>query len=265
MSTLGPTAPRSGFARYALRGGIAAAVVLAIPLVVSVTFAPPAQAIPVFDPTNYAQNVLQAARALEQINNQIRSLQNEAQGLVNDARNLASLPYSSLKELQRSAEQTRAALSQAQRIAYDVADVDKVFTSTYAPAKSPARSDRDLVATARERWSNSVAAMQDAMRVQATVVGNIARADAERSALVGQSQSATGALQAAQAGNQLLALQSQQLADLTAAVAAQGRAQALEAAERSAAQDQGREQLRRFLGRSEGATAAAPTPRMFRD
>ena len=38
-----------------------------------------------------------------------------------------------------------------------------------------------------------------------------------------------GALQAAQAGNQLLALQAQQLADLTATIAAQGRAQNLEA------------------------------------
>jgi hypothetical protein len=47
------------------------------------------------------------------------------------------------------------------------------------------------------------------------------------SALVGQSQGATGALQATQAGNQLLALQAQQLADLTASVAANGRAQAL--------------------------------------
>ena len=42
------------------------------------------------------------------------------------------------------------------------------------------------------------------------------------SALVSSSQSATGALQAAQAGNQILALQAQQLADLTAAVAAAG-------------------------------------------
>jgi P-type conjugative transfer protein TrbJ len=47
------------------------------------------------------------------------------------------------------------------------------------------------------------------------------------SALIGQSQGATGALQATQAGNQLLALQAQQLADLTAVVAANGRAQAL--------------------------------------
>jgi type IV secretion system protein TrbJ len=44
-----------------------------------------------------------------------------------------------------------------------------------------------------------------------------------------------------------LALQAQQLADLTAVVASQGRAQSLEAAQRAAAQDQAREQRRRFL------------------
>ncbi len=67
------------------------------------------------------------------------------------------------------------------------------------------------------------------------------------SALVASSQSATGALQAAQAGNQLVALQAQQLVDLTATFAAQSRATNLESAQRTAAQDQGREQLRRFL------------------
>jgi P-type conjugative transfer protein TrbJ len=72
------------------------------------------------------------------------------------------------------------------------------------------------------------------------------------SALVTASQGATGALQASQAGNQLLALQAQQIADLTATVAAQGRAQNLETAQRTAAQDQGREQLRRFLIRGQG-------------
>jgi hypothetical protein len=67
------------------------------------------------------------------------------------------------------------------------------------------------------------------------------------SALVGQSQGATGALAGTQAGNQLLALQSQQLSDLTADLAANGRAQALTEAERAAAAEQGREQRRRFL------------------
>ena len=60
---------------------------------------PPARAQIVFDPSNYAQNVLTAARSLQQVTNQVTSLQNEAQMLINQARNLASLPYSSLQPL----------------------------------------------------------------------------------------------------------------------------------------------------------------------
>ena len=85
--------------------------------------------------------------------------------------------------------------------------------------------------------------------MQAGVVGNIDGARTTMSSLVSASQSATGALQAAQAGNQLLALQSQQLADLTAAVAAQGRAQSLDAARQAAIEAEGRERFRRFFGR----------------
>ena len=85
------------------------------------------------------------------------------------------------------------------------------------------------------------------MRVQAGVVGNLDTNRAQMSALIGESQGATGALQATQAGNQLLALQSQQISDLTALMAAQGRAQNLEAAQMAAAQEQAREQRRRFL------------------
>lgn len=211
------------------------------------TLSPPAQAqITVWDPTNYTQNVLQAARSLQQVTNQITSLQNEAQSLLNQARNLTSLPYSSLQQLQQSLARTQQLLNQAQGIAYDVQQIDRAFQTTYAPANASS-SDQALLDSARQRWQTSVAALQDAMRVQAGVVGNIETNRVQMSALVGASQSATGALQAAQAGNQLLALQAQQLADLTAAVAAQGRAQSLEAAQRAAAADQGREQLRRFL------------------
>jgi len=113
-------------------------------------------------------------------------------------------------------------------------------------------SDQQLVAGARERWQNTVGGLQDAMRVQAGVVGNIDTNRSEMSSLIGRSQGATGALQATQAGNQLLALQAQQLADLTAVVAANGRAQALSEAERAAAAEQGREQRRRFLAPGSG-------------
>jgi P-type conjugative transfer protein TrbJ len=205
----------------------------------------------VFDPNNYAQNVLTAARALQQINNQITSLQNQAQMLINQAKNLASLPYSSLQQLQSSIQRTQQLLAQAQRIAYDVQQIDRAFSTSYAPAAGN-QSNQMLITNAQSRWQNSVAALQDALRVQAGVVGNLDTNRVQTSALVTSSQGASGALQATQAGNQILALQAQQLADLTAAFAAQGRAQSLEAAQRAAAQDQGREQLRRFLTPGQG-------------
>jgi type IV secretion system protein TrbJ len=65
----------------------------------------------VFDPNNYAQNVLTAARALQQINNQIVSLQNQAQMLINQAKNLATLPFSALLQLEQSILRTQPTTS----------------------------------------------------------------------------------------------------------------------------------------------------------
>lgn len=244
----------------------AVALLLASPLAATPVLSPPAQAFGfgriVYDPTNYAQNVLSAARALDQINNQISALQNQAQMLMNQARNLTSLPYSSLQQLQQSVARTQSLLSEAQQIAFDVQQIDQAFETTYGAASMTA-SDQALIDGAKDRWQTTVAGLQDAMRVQAGVVGNIDTNRSQMSALVGASQSATGALQATQAGNQLLALQAQQISDLTAVIAAQGRAQNLEAAQRASAQEQAREQRRRFL---EPGTGYQPgNAKMFQD
>lgn len=245
------------------RAALVAASILTVPLALSSMLATPAAAQwTVFDPSNYAQNVLQAARTLQQVNQQITSLQNEATMLVNQARNLASLPYSSLQQLQQNVRRTQALLQHAQNIAFDVRSIDQAFQRQYGSASMSA-TDRQLVADARSRWQNTVGGLQDAMRVQAGVVGNIDTNRAEMATLVTRSQGATGALQATQAGNQLLALQAQQLADLTAMMAANGRAQALSDAERAAAAEQGREQRRRFL--APGAGYQPGNARMFND
>ncbi len=225
----------------------AAAAMLSAPFVSSVAVVSPAHAWRVvFDPSNYAQNVLTAARTLEQINNQIVQLQNEAQMLINQARNLASLPYSALQQLQQSVQRTQQLLQEAQNIAFDVQQIDQLFQQQYGNIDLSA-TEQQLIGGARSRWQNTVGGLQDALRVQAGVVGNIETNRAQMSALIGRSQGATGALQTAQAGNQLLALQAQQLSDLTAVVAANGRAIALSEAERTAAAEQGRIQRQRFL------------------
>ena len=199
----------------------------------------------VHDPRNYAQNILTAARTLEQINNQIKQLQNQSTSLVNEARNLTSLPVSTLQELQGQVDRTRALLGEAQRVAFDVGDIQKTFDARYKGA-ALSGPQAAMVANAEARWNDSVGAFQDAMKVQAGIVTNMGATRQQVGILVGASQSATGALQAAQAGNQLLALQTQQLTDLAAVMAAQGRAQMLEAARRAAAEAEGRERFRRF-------------------
>ena len=216
----------------------------------------------VFDSSNFSQNMLTAARALQQVNNGIQSLQNQAMSLINEARNLASIPYSSLVELQQSIAQTQQLLGQAQRIAYDVTSIDQAFTRAYPQSYTASTSSQQLLADAQTRWQNSISGFQDAMRVQAAVVQNLDRTRTQISNLVLSSQSAMGALQAAQSGNQLIALQTNQLADLTAVMASIARAQSLESARAVAGQAQAREQLQRFL--NYGTGYQAQTVKMFR-
>lgn len=239
---LGALRPRTPFRVNAVLAAALLIAPAALPL------SRPAFALTVFDPSNYAENVLQAARALDQINNQIASLANQAQMLVNQARNLDNLPFSTLSQLQSSVLRTQSLLAQAQNLAYDVQQIDAAFSTTYGAASTTA-SDAALVATAQGRWQTSVGAFEDSLKTQAGVVGNLPSDGDAMSALVSASQSATGALQAAQAGNQLLALQSRQLSDLTALIAAKARADALAQARDASTEAQGQEQYRRFSTR----------------
>ena len=183
----------------------------------------------VFDPTNYAQNILTAARELQQVNNEIQMLENQATSLINQARNLTSPPYSSLAQLQQSISHTQQLLTHAQRIGYSVSTIDQAFT-TISSSYSSGTSSQQLLADAQSRWQNARAGFQDTMLVQAGVVQNLDSPRAQIDALVTASQGAAGALQAAQSGNQLVALQTKQLADLTGVMASIARAQSLDAA-----------------------------------
>ena len=196
--------------------------------------------------------MLQAARALQQINNQITSLQNQTQVLLNQVKNLTSLPYSALQAIDQSIVRTQQLLNQAQRIAYDINQIDQAFGRSYPQTYAGSTSSQQLAGDAQTRWQNSLAAYQDALRVQAGVVQALDTSRAETNGLVASSQSAVGILQASQAGNQLIALQTRQLVDLTALIAVQSRAQTLEGARLTANHEQARVQLNQFLTTSRG-------------
>lgn len=227
--------------------GIALMAVLAVPAQAQFGFGGV-----VYDPTNYAQNLLTAERELQQVNNELASLENQATSLVNQARNLASLPYSALTSLDQSITQTEQLLNNVQRIAYSVSTIDQAFAQSYPMSYPAGTSFAQLVGDAQTRWQNTLAGFHDAMRVQAGAVQNLDSTRTQIDALVGASQSATGALQASQSGNQLVALQTKQLADLTAVMAAIARAQSLEGARTVENEEQAQAQNNNFLNYGAG-------------
>ena len=210
--------------------------------------ATPAHAIIVFDPSNYGQNVLTAARTLQQIDNQIRMLQNQAQSLMNQARNLTTINFPELQALQQTIQQIDVLMGQAQGIQFRVANLDQQFRSMYPASFNQALTNDQHVIDARSRLDTSMAAYKQTMTVQAQVVENIAADQADLSAIVQRSQGAEGALQAQQATNQLLALVAKQQFQIQTLMAAQYRADAISQATATQAQTDARDATTRFLG-----------------
>lgn len=231
---------------------------IAIAAAALTALAPPAHAQwVVIDPSNLTQNILTAARTLQQVNNQIRSLQNEAQMLMNEARNLASLDFSALGELRAALAATNELIRQGEGLAFNVQRMEAEFSRLYPDAYGAGSSGAQMTLDARQRWRNALEALRTATKVQSQAVQNFAADERALVDLVNRSQSAAGALQAAQATNQLLALQSRQAMQAQQLQLTQDRAAAVEQARQVAAQERAREVRRRFQGDGTAYTPVA--------
>jgi P-type conjugative transfer protein TrbJ len=208
----------------------------------------PAAAIPVFDATNYAQNVLQAARALEQINHQIASLQNEAAMLQNMARNLERIDFPELEQVTSAMQRIDQLMGEARGIDFHVDQLDQRIRTLFPGAADGALRRDQRVAQARARLDAAMGGYRRAMSVQAQVVENVREDAGALAELVGRSQSASGALQVGQAANQLLALSIKQQFQLQSLMAAEFQGAAFERSARAQAEQDGRAATRRFLG-----------------
>ena len=220
---------------------------LLVALVAVTLMAGDARAFTVYDPSNHAQNMLQAARALEQINNQIRALQNQATMLQNMARQLQRLDYSSLGQITSALNRIDGLMIHADSIGFDLVGSDAAWQRTYPGSYRDAEA-ASLDQQADIQWQSARAAYRQTMRVQSGIVTSI-QADAPLLAsLVDRSQGAVGSLQAQQAGNQLLALSIKQQMQLQILMVTQYRADAETQAGIAEANALARERTRRFLG-----------------
>jgi len=179
----------------------------------------------VYDPANHAQNVLQAARALQELENQLRQLSHEIEMLENMARNLESLPVNVAHAILRDRiMRIEELMRQIEGIGPAADAIEREYDALYPESYSRAPGQAELVAASRERWRQSRAAWRHALEVTAAVLENNAADGDAIGQLVRESQAAIGQLQAAQAGNQLSALTAQQLIQMEAMLAAQHRA-----------------------------------------
>lgn len=208
----------------------------------------PAQGITVFDPANYAQNVLTAARTLQQINQQIRSLQNEAAMLAGMGKNLSRINFPRLARLQRSLAQVDRLMEDARGLDYRVSRLDDRFRQLFPRDFDRALTTDQRVREARDRLDASMDGLRQTMTIQSSVVENVRDDALSLSEIVGSSQGAEGSLQAAQATNQLLALATKQQFQLQQMMAAQFRSDAVDRARQLQESEEARAATRRFFG-----------------
>ena len=202
----------------------------------------------VFDPSNYSQNLLTAARALDQINNQIRSLENQAQMLLNGAKNLTRLPTTVVGELTSKINEINGLIAQAKGIAFDVQKTNRDFERFYPRQYTAAISSDRMVQDAAARWDNTYQALKQTLVTQATIASALDQDGQTLRTLMTNSSGAVGSLQAQQTGNELLALQIKQSLQAQALVATQARADALRSVEQQASAEAARERFTRFIG-----------------
>ena len=174
----------------------------------------------VIDPTNLVQNIVTATNTLEQINNQITQLQHEAQMLVNQAEDLKRLDYGSIEHLKRLLERIDTLMREADEISYEVEESERRYEEAF-PESYEDVSNEEITAQAKDQWLSE---------------------------LVTESQSASGNLSVAQAGNQLIALSVEQQMQMQQLMAAQYRMEAVEASRRAALEEQARVRHERFRG-----------------
>jgi P-type conjugative transfer protein TrbJ len=230
--------------------GAVTALILA--LLTSTALPRPAQALTVFDPLNYEQNLLSTVRALEQINNQIRQLQSQAQMIVRMDENLQRLGSTISPDLQRTLSDLQSRLREGEGLALSYRQTESTYSQLFPKELSAALSSDDVLRNGRRRWDEEYASLQRAATLQGQIVDGIGTDTGLLDTALARSRNASGALDVAQAGNELSALNVKQSLQLQGLLAAQSRAETMSRARDLATEDEARQRFKGFVGTGSG-------------
>src|SRR2546427_11422187 len=85
--------------------------------------------------------------------------------LINQARNLASLPSSVVGQLRANLATTQRLIAQAKGLAYDVTSIDREFARLYPEKYAATVSGNQIYLDAQERWKNTLNGLQTTMQI----------------------------------------------------------------------------------------------------
>lgn len=202
----------------------------------------------VYDPQNHAENILQAARSLNQIDNQIDQIANELEMLQNMARDLEQLPDTIRTAILNRIDELTKAILAAEGIGYEVEEIEREYEDLYPEDYDTSPEHDVLVDQARDAWRQSRAGYRDSLITQARIVQSVATDLPELERILELSTGAEGNLSAIQAGNELTALGIKQDMQLQQLMAAGYRAEALRRAEEAAIEARARARFKSFMG-----------------
>ena len=156
----------------------------------------------VFDPVNYGQNLLTAARALEQITNQVRQLQNQVLMLQRMDQNLVRLGSSIAPDLQRTLGDIRTQLRAGEGIALRLQATQSGYDPLFPRQASTTLSTGDVLRNAQSRWNEEYAAFRRTALLQGQIADTVDTDTRLLGDAMARSRNAAGALAATQAGNE---------------------------------------------------------------
>ena len=232
---------------------------IAVPVVAGVlaSWVPQSTAqLTVFDTLNYQENLLSAARALEQINNQVRQLQNQAQMILRTDQNLLRLGSTISPDLQRTLNDIQTQLRAGEGIALRLQATQNGYEQLFPRQVSTALSGDDVLRNAKSRWDEEYAGLKRAALLQGQIADSV---DADTRLLgdaMARSRNAAGALEATQAGNELTGLSVKQSLALQSLLAAQHRAETLAKARELATEDEAKQRFKTFVGNGKAYAAS---------
>jgi P-type conjugative transfer protein TrbJ len=234
-------------------------VLITVPIVAGVLACCPPQSaaqLTVFDPANYQENLLSAARALEQINNQVRQLQAQAQMILRMDQNLVKLGSTISPELQRTLGDIQTQLRAGDGIALRLQATQSGYERLFPREVSTSLSTDDVLRNVKSRWDEEYAALRRAALLQGQIADTVDGDVRLLGDAMARSKSAAGALEVAQAGNELAGLSVKQSLQLQGLLAAQQRAEGFARARDLATEEEARQRFKSFVGTGSAYSAS---------